>query len=93
MIVSTGDNNLLWQPITQHGGFTENLVKAGSRRTPIYNGATNNTPSSLFEFYRNYPLIGYRNVTNGYPTLPVTGLNTAYETVNNYADGGEVGNF
>lgn len=77
MIVSTGDNNLIWQPITQHGSFTENLVKAGSRRTPIYNGTTNNTPSNLFEFYRNYPLIGYRNVTNGYPTLPITGLNTA----------------
>lgn len=90
MIVSIGDNGLEWQPITQHGTFTENLVRAGSRRTPIFEGATNNTPSNLFEFYRKYPLIGYRNVTNGYPTVPITGLNTTYEMVDSYANGGEI---
>ena len=74
------DNPLLdWKMITQHGRVTENAVKASSRRTPFYDGVTNQAPTELFELYRRYPGIGYRNVTNGFPTIPVTGLNTAAE--------------
>lgn len=73
------DNPLLdWKMITQHGRVTEDAVRAAGRRTPFYNGATNQAPTKLFELYRHYPIIGYRNVTNGFPTLPVTGLNTLY---------------
>lgn len=74
------DNPLLdWKMITQHGRVTENAVKAANRRTPFYNGTTNQAPTELFELYRRYPGIGYRNVTYGFPTIPITGLNTAAE--------------
>ena len=74
------DNPLLdWKMITQHGRVTENAIKAANRRTPFYNGATNQAPTELFELYRRYPGIGYRNVTHGFPTIPITGLNTAAE--------------
>ena len=74
------DNPLLdWKMITQHGRVTNDAVKASSRRTPFYNGATNQAPTELFELYRRYPAIGYRNVTYGFPTIPVTGLNAAAE--------------
>ena len=74
------DNPLLdWKMITQHGRVTENAMKAANRRTPFYNGATNQAPTELFELYRRYPGIGYRNVTHGFPTIPITGLNTAAE--------------
>lgn len=83
MIVSIGDNGLDWQLINQHGAFINDIKKAASRRTPIYNGNVNNTPSDLFEYYRRYPIIGYRNITNGEPTIPITGLNTI---ANNFND-------
>lgn len=83
MIVSIGDNDLDWQLINQHGAFINDIKKAASRRTPIYNGNVNNTPSDLFEYYRRYPIIGYRNITNGEPTIPITGLNTI---ANNFND-------
>lgn len=74
------DNPLLdWKMITQHGRVTENAMKAANRRTPFYNGATNQAPTELFELYRRYPGIGYRNVTYGFPTIPITGLNTVAE--------------
>ena len=74
------DNPLLdWKMITQHGRVTENAMKAANRRTPFYNGATNQAPTELFELYRRYPGIGYRNVTYGFPTMPITGLNTVAE--------------
>ena len=74
------DNPLLdWKMITQHGRVTENAIKAANRRTPFYNGATNQAPTELFELYRRYPGIGYRNVTYGFPTIPITGLNTVSE--------------
>ena len=74
------DNPLLdWKMITQHGRVTENTMKAANRRTPFYNGATNQAPTELFELYRRYPGIGYRNVTYGFPTIPIIGLNTAAE--------------
>lgn len=83
MIVSIGDNGLDWQLINQHDAFINDIKKAASRRTPIYNGNVNNTPSDLFEYYRRYPIIGYRNITNGEPTIPITGLNTI---ANNFND-------
>lgn len=74
------DNPLLdWKMITQHGRVTENAIKAANRRTPFYNGVTNQAPTELFELYRRYPGLGYRNVTYGFPTIPITGLNTAAE--------------
>lgn len=82
MIVSIGDNNLDWQMINQHGTFVNDIKKAASRRTPIYNGAVNNTPSNLFEYYRRYPIIGYRNITNGEPTIPITGLDAIANNLN-----------
>ena len=82
MIVSIGDNDLDWQMINQHGIFTNDIKKAASRRTPIYNGTVNNTPSNLFEYYRRYPIIGYRNITNGEPTIPITGLNVIANNLN-----------
>lgn len=82
MIVSIGDNNLDWQMINQHGTFVNNIKKAASRRTPIYNGTVNNTPSNLFEYYRRYPIIGYRNITNGEPTIPITGLDAIANNLN-----------
>lgn len=90
MIVSIGDNGLDWQLINQHGAFINDIKKAASRRTPIYNGNVNNTPSDLFEYYRRYPIIGYRNITNGEPNIPIVGLNTSYNAVNNkYKYGGK----
>lgn len=82
MIVSIGDSNLDWQMINQHGTFVNDIKKAASRRTPIYNGAVNNTPSNLFEYYRRYPIIGYRNITNGKPTIPITGLDAIANNLN-----------
>lgn len=82
MIVSIGDNNLDWQMINQHGTFVNDIKKAASRRTPIYNGTVNNTPSNLFEYYRRYPIIGYRNITNGEPTIPITGLDAIINNLN-----------
>lgn len=82
MIVSIGDNNLDWQMINQHGAFVNDIKKAASRRTPIYNGTVNNTPSNLFEYYRRYPIIGYRNITNGEPTIPITGLDVIINNLN-----------
>lgn len=82
MIVSIGDNNLDWQMINQHGTFVNDIKKAASRRTPIYNGTVNNTPSNLFEYYRRYPIIGYRNITNGEPTIPITGLDAIANSLN-----------
>lgn len=82
MIVSIGDNNLDWQMINQHGNFVNDIKKAASRRTPIYNGTVNNTPSNLFEYYRRYPIIGYRNITNGEPTIPITGLDAIANNLN-----------
>lgn len=77
-----GDNNLDWQMINQHGTFVNDIKKAASRRTPIYNGIVNNTPSNLFEYYRRYPIIGYRNITNGEPTIPITGLDAIANNLN-----------
>lgn len=82
MIVSIGDNNLDRQMINQHGTFVNDIKKAASRRTPIYNGTVNNTPSNLFEYYRRYPIIGYRNITNGEPTIPITGLDAIVNNLN-----------
>lgn len=82
MIVSIGDNNLDWQMINQHGTFVNDIKIAGSRRTPIYNGIVNNTPSNLFEYYRRYPIIGYRNITNGEPAIPITGLDAIANNLN-----------
>jgi hypothetical protein len=90
LIVSIGDNGLNWQPITKSGRFTDNLTISASRRTPLFNGSINNTPSNLFQYYRRYPLIGYRNITNGNPNIPIVGLNTSYNAVNNkYKYGGK----
>lgn len=78
VIVSKGERGLYWQPINQHGTFTTNLVKSAGRRTPLVNGKANIAPSNLFEYYRYYPVIGWTNITNGIPTMPITGLNTVY---------------
>lgn len=80
-VVSSSDK-LDWQMINQHGTFVNDIKKAASRRTPIYNGIVNNTPSNLFEYYRRYPIIGYRNITNGEPTIPITGLDAIVNNLN-----------
>ena len=91
IIVSKGDVGLEWKPITQHGGFTT-AQKAGSRRTPLFNGEINNTPSDLFEYYRHYPIVGFRNVTEGFPHIPISGINAVTENIDSFEEGGEVGN-
>ena len=73
------DNPLLdWKTITKGGGVTT-PTPLNSRRTPFYMGESNQAPTELFELYRRYPGIGYRNVTYGFPTIPITGLNTIAE--------------
>lgn len=77
--VVVGNDKLDWMPITKRGGFrpdAKNIEDAYVRATPLVNGKPNVAPSSNFEFYRHYPAIGMRNVTNGFPTMPITGLNT-----------------
>lgn len=83
------DNPLLdWKMITQHGRVTQNAAKAATRRTPFYNGEVNQAPTELFELYRRYPGLGYRNVTHGFPTVPITGLNTISENIDKKKCGG-----
>lgn len=79
VIVGKDSPNMEWMPITQKGGFrpdAKGIEDAYVRTTPLINGQPNKAPTSNFEFYRNYPVIGMRNVTNGLPTMPITGLNT-----------------
>lgn len=87
-IVSKGDNGLTWQPISKSGRF-RTAEQEAIRRTPLYNGQTNNTPAKLFEYYRKYPIIGYGNVTNGEAFMPITGLNTSYNIMNKKKLGGK----
>lgn len=87
-IVSKGDNGLTWQPINKSGRF-KTAEQEPIRRTPLYNGQTNNTPAKLFEYYRKYPIIGYGNVTNGEAFMPITGLNTSYNIMNKKKLGGK----
>lgn len=87
-IVSKGDNGLTWQPISKSGHF-RTAEQEAIRRTPLYNGQTNNTPAELFEYYRKYPIIGYGNVTNGEAFMPITGLNTSYNIMNKKKLGGK----
>lgn len=88
VIVSKGDNGLTWQPISKSGRF-RTADQEHVRRTPLYNGQTNNTPAKLFEYYRKYPIIGYGNVTNGEAFMPITGLNTIYNVANKKKFGGK----
>lgn len=80
-----------WMPITKHGGFRPEMIddiEAHVRATPLVDGVANKAATSKFEYYRNYPIIGMRNVTEGFPTIPITGLNTTTEAVNKKALGG-----
>lgn len=88
VIVSKGDNGLTWQPISKSGRF-RTADQEFVRRTPLYNGQTNNTPAELFEYYRKYPIIGYGNVTNGEAFMPIIGLNTGYNIINKKKLGGK----
>ena len=73
------DNPLLdWKTITKGGRVTKPTI-TNPRRTPYYMEEPNQAPTKLFELYRHYPGIGYRNVTHGFPTIPITGLNTTAE--------------
>ena len=79
VIVGKDTPGLDWMPITQKGGFrpdVKDIEEAYIRTTPLVNGKSNVAPSNKFKYYRHYPLIGNRDVTNGFPTPPITGLNT-----------------
>lgn len=68
-------------PLTQHGSMRPDVksnLETHIRATPLVNGMANKANSSMFEYYRHYPIIGMRNVTEGFPTIPITGLNTLY---------------
>lgn len=70
-----------WMPLTQHGSMRPDVksnLETHIRATPLVNGMANKANSSMFEYYRHYPIIGMRNVTEGFPTIPITGLNTLY---------------
>lgn len=93
IIVGGNSPGLEWMPITKHGGFrpdVKDIKEAYVRTTPLVNGQPNLAPSSAFEYYRHYPGLGMRNVTEGFPTPPITGLNTLYES-NQKAFGGAIG--
>lgn len=92
VIINKGNDKLQWMPITKSGGFRPNAINdpsASNRVTPLVDGAANQAPSNMFEFYRNYPGLGFRNITEGTPHIPVTGINTISENINQYADGGQ----
>lgn len=74
VIVGRNTKGITWKPINQHGRFIKHDVFR--RATPLVDGVANKAPISEFTFYRHYPIIGYRNVTNGFPHFPITGLNT-----------------
>ena len=80
VIVGRNTTGITWQPISQHGMFIkQNTIT----RPPLVNGVPNKAPISEFTFYRHYPIIGYRNATNGFPHFPITGLNTISNIVAN----------
>lgn len=84
VIVGKDSKNLEWMPINKHGRFRPDLKNAEDayvRTTPLVNGQSNKAPASEFEFYRHYPGLGQRNVTNGFPHPPVTGLDTSYRNL------------
>ena len=84
VIVGKNSPNIEWMPITQRGGLrpdAKGIEDAYVRTTSLVNGQPNKAPTSNFEFYRNYPIVGMRNVTNGLPTMPITGLNTLTESI------------
>lgn len=84
VIIGRESPELEWMPITKSGGFRPGVIgqeEAYIRTTPLVNGEPNLAPSSLFEYYRHYPVIGMRNVTNGFPHLPITGISTISEVV------------
>ena len=79
-----------WMPLTKHGSFRPDVIDqidTHVRATPLVNGVPNKAASSSFQYYRNYPIIGMRDVTEGFPTIPLTGLNTLTEA-NEKAEGG-----
>ena len=89
--VIVGDSkDFEWMPLTKHGSFRPDVIDqidTHVRATPLVNGVPNKATSSSFQYYRNYPIIGMRDVTEGFPTIPLTGLNTLIEA-NEKAEGG-----
>lgn len=81
VIVGKDIPGIEWMPITKRGGFrpdVKDIEEAYVRTTPLVHGKPNIAPASQFEYYRHYPIIGYRNVTNGFPHLPITGLSPLF---------------
>ncbi len=83
VIVGKNTKEITWQPISKSGMFIKSNTITRPSATPLVNGVPNKAPISEFTFYRHYPIIGYRNVTNGFPHLPITGLNTISNIVTN----------
>lgn len=78
-VIVGNEKDFDWMPLTKHGGLRPDVqsdLSTHIRATPLVNGKPNVADASKFEYYRHYPLIGMRNVTEGFPTIPVTGLNT-----------------
>lgn len=83
VIVGRNTKGITWQPINKSGIFIKQNTITRPSATPLVNGVPNKAPISEFTFYRHYPIIGYRNVTNGFPYFPITGLNTISNIVVN----------
>ena len=84
-VIIGDEKDFNWMPLTKHGKLRPDVqsdLSTHIRATPLVNGKPNIAESSKFEYYRHYPIIGMRNVTNGFPTIPVTGLNTMHNFIN-----------
>lgn len=77
-VIVGNEKDFDWMPLTKHGNLRPDVqsdLSTHIRATPLVDGKTNVADASKFKYYRNYPVIGMRNVTEGFPTIPVTGLN------------------
>lgn len=77
-VIVGNEKDFDWIPLTKHGDLRPDVqsdLSTHIRATPLVDGKTNVADASKFKYYRHYPVIGMRNVTEGFPTIPVTGLN------------------